>query len=115
MWREVQAMGEAKRQRERFRDYLLHMANEWTFPPSEWETELVEELFDQSALLVSRLGEDDIQWMRMRMSFAGALPFTRVAGGASSWRRLPPARPKLGRRRYAWQRPGSAGGDDPPK
>ncbi|HEV7353717.1 MAG TPA: hypothetical protein VGN74_11380 [Brevundimonas sp.] len=61
-------MGEAKRRQAELRDQLLRKADQWAFPPSQWEADTVAELKTLPVVTVERMSAQDIAYMRMPAS-----------------------------------------------
>jgi hypothetical protein len=61
-------MGQAKARINAIKKKSLEMAAEWDFPPSQWEADVCEELRLADKLIVPRVPEDQLNWMRMKLN-----------------------------------------------
>ena len=59
-------MGEAKRKREALRATLIKNIEEWSFPATEWEAEMVSEISRLPVVMVMRAPDKQLEWGRMK-------------------------------------------------
>lgn len=59
-------MEEAKRRADELRAYLLWQADEWTFPPSEWEAQIIGELQTMQGYRIPRLPGTDMTELELQ-------------------------------------------------
>ena len=59
-------MGEAKKNIEQMRANFIKMMERWMFEPTEWEAQMVAEIFELQAYEVERLPADILAYMKMK-------------------------------------------------